>query len=68
MTQTIVFDLRGYKVAYGFGDQIMSGYTASHLTLLGPMMGDLVEEGLEVTGDLPIYIVPADARASLLFE
>jgi hypothetical protein len=68
MSQTFVFDLRGYTVAYGTGDVMLSGYSASHLSLLGPMMGELAEEGIEVTGDMPVYVIPTAANASLLFE
>ncbi len=68
MTQTFTFDLRGQTVSYGVGDVMISGYSASHLSLMGPMMEELIEEGIEVTGDMPIYVVPASARSSLLFE
>jgi hypothetical protein len=68
LVQTIVFDLRGQTVSYGVGDVMLSGYSASHLSLIGPMMGELAEEGIEVTGDLPVFINPGNAKASLLFE
>ncbi len=32
------------------------------------MMGRLEENGLTVTGDLPVYIEPASAQKSLLFQ
>jgi hypothetical protein len=68
LTQTFVFDLGPQTVSYGVGDVMLSGYSASHLSLLGPMMGELAEEGIEVTGDLPVYIVPGSARSSMLFQ
>jgi hypothetical protein len=68
MTQTFVFNLGGETVSYGVGDVMLSGYSASHLSLLGPMMGELAEEGIEVTGDLPVYVIPNQARNSLLFQ
>lgn len=66
MSQTLTFDLRGQEVDYGFGDEIISGYTASHLSLLGPDMMDLEDAGLVVVGEMPIYVEPADARDSVL--
>ncbi|HTM21919.1 MAG TPA: hypothetical protein VL172_15465, partial [Kofleriaceae bacterium] len=68
MSQTIVFDLRGIEVQYGFGDAIMTGYSASHLSLLGPNMSDLEEAGLVIVGDMPIYVEPASARDSKLIQ
>ncbi len=70
LSQTIVFDLRGGPVTYGIGEVMLSGYSRSHLSLLGPMMSKLDEAGLQitVTGDMPIYVEPGSARKSLLFE
>jgi hypothetical protein len=67
-TQTFTFDLRGQEVSYGVGEVMISGYSASHLSLLGPMMMELEEAGITVSGDMPIYVVPGEARQSLLFE
>jgi hypothetical protein len=55
-------------VTYGFGDELLSGYSASHLSLLGPMMRDLQEAGLEIEGDVPIYVEPESARESVLIQ
>jgi hypothetical protein len=68
--QTITFDLRGHEVSYGLGETILSGYTASHLSLLGPMMMELEEENpnIIVMGDMPVYVMPNEARASILIE
>ena len=50
------------------GEAIMTGYSASHLSLLGPMMSDLEEAGLVIVGEMPIYVQPANARGSLLIQ
>jgi hypothetical protein len=68
MSQTITFDLRGNEVEYGFGEAIMTGYSASHLSLMGPMMEDLEDAGLVIVGEMPIYVEPANARGSILIE
>jgi hypothetical protein len=68
MSQTITFDLSGTEVQYGLGDEIMTGYSASHLSLLGPDMMDLEDAGLIVVGDMPIYVEPASARDSILIQ
>jgi hypothetical protein len=67
-TQTFVFDLRGQEVNYGFGEEMVSGYSASHLSLLGPDMMDIEDLNLTVTGDMPIYVEPEDARGSILIQ
>ncbi|HET6612847.1 MAG TPA: hypothetical protein VFG83_12695 [Kofleriaceae bacterium] len=67
-SQTITFDLRGTEISYGSGDEIMSGYSASHLSLLGPNMSDLQEAGLVIEGDPPIYVEPGNARESVLIQ
>lgn len=69
-TQTIVFDLRGIEVDYGVGETMMSGYTASHLSIAGPDMMELEEENpnIVVSGDMPIYAIPNEARNSILIQ
>ena len=52
-----------------FGDLMVSAYSNSHLSLLGPAM--LIEDpeiDVEITGDMPIYVNPEDARGSILIE
>jgi hypothetical protein len=66
--QTLTFDLRGVETAYGFGDAMISGYTASHLSLLGPDMMELEENGFEIVGDLRVYVRPQNARGSELIQ
>lgn len=68
--QTITFDLRGVEAAYGVGDSMMSGYSASHLSLLGPDMMDLEEENpnIMIVGEPKIYVEPNDARGSELIQ
>jgi hypothetical protein len=65
---TWTFDLRGGEASYGIGEIMLSGYSASHLSLMGPMMSDLREAGLEVSGDVPVYVVPTSARDSRLIQ
>jgi hypothetical protein len=71
-SQTFTFDLRGGEVEFAFGDAMISGYSRSHLSLLGPAMilMELEELGLEVevTGEFPTYVMPEDARNSLLIQ
>ncbi len=67
-SQTITFDLRGDPVEFEVGDAMLSGFTVSHLSLLGPLMMDLEDSGLEVEGDLPIYVDPTRARESALIQ
>jgi hypothetical protein len=72
-SQTFTFDLRGGAADVTFEGVMVSGYSRSHLSLLGPNM--LVEQleddtGLmiEVTGDMPTYVLPEDARNSILVQ
>lgn len=67
-TQTFVFNLSGDPVDYGVGEAMISGYSASHLSLLGPMMMDLEDAGLVVSEEMPIYVEPEDARGSILIQ
>ncbi len=67
-TFTWTFDLRGGPANYGVGTQMFSGYSASHLSLMGPMMSKLEEAGLIVTGNPPNYVNPGDARGSMLIQ
>ncbi len=62
------FDLRGQQVDYGIGEVMLAGYSASHLSLLGPMMMDLEEAGLLIEGQVPHYVRPGDARGSELLK
>ena len=63
-TQTITFDLRGGEVDYGVGDAMLQGYSRSHLSIMGPMMMDIEDNGLEIIGEMKIYCRPGDARGS----
>jgi len=67
-TDTIVFDLRGGPSSYTVGGETLTGYSKSHLSLLGPSMLELEEFDLEVTGDMPTYVQPEDAYGSILIE
>lgn len=67
-TFTWTFDLRGGAATYGIGDEMMSGYSASHLSLIGPSMRELEDTNLVVVGDLKVYIEPGNARDSELMK
>jgi hypothetical protein len=67
-SQTFTFNLSGAEVSYGVGDVMLSGYSASHLSLMGPNMMELTEAGLIVSGDYPTYCKPTDARGSVLLQ
>jgi hypothetical protein len=68
MFQDVVFDLRGGVASYGVGEAIMSGYSISHLSLLGPDMMDLEDADLIIEGEVKIYVEPGSARTSELIE
>lgn len=66
---TWTFDLRGdYVPNNPLGDILIAGYSASHLSIMGPDMMELEDAGLEIVGELPIYIEPTRARDSKLIE
>lgn len=67
-SQTIVFDLSGTEVSYGTGDEMVSGYSASHLSLIGPDMVDVEDLGLTITGEMTIYVESEDASGSPLIQ
>lgn len=67
-SMTWTFNLSSEAVTYGIGEIMLSGYSASHLSIMGPMMTDLEEEGLVVEGDVPIYVEPTSARNSRLIQ
>lgn len=66
--QTITFDLRSGPADYVVGGEMISGYMASHLSLLGTMTLELDKKGLMTTGTLPVYLEPQSAHDSLLFK
>jgi len=68
VTQTFTFDLRGQEIQYTFGNEIRSGFSASHLSLIGPNPDDLARAGLIVVGTIPNYVEPASARDSSLIQ
>ncbi len=67
-SQTITFDLRGIEVEYGNGEEMVSGYSASHLSLIGPDMMDVENLDLTIEGEIPVYVAPEDAAGSLLIQ
>ncbi len=67
-SQTFTFNLKGDTVSIAIGGEMISAYTASHLSLLGPMTLELDKKGITVTGAMPIYVQPKDARNSILIQ
>ncbi len=67
-TQVIVFDLRGHEVAVETGEEMISAYSASHLSLMGPDMMKTEKAGLTISGDMKIYVEPEKARESILIQ
>ena len=68
-TQKFVFDLSGGAVNFTIDGEMFSGYSKSHLSMLGPSM--LIEdEELDITisGDFPQYIMPGNARESIAIQ
>ena len=65
---TWTFDLRGGEAIYGVGDFMFSGYSRSHLSLMGPSMRDLEDTDLVLTGSTKIYVEPGSARGSELLK
>jgi hypothetical protein len=63
------FNLSGDPINYTFGETMVSGYSTSHLSLLGPSML-LEDEELDITisGDFPQYVIPGNARESILIQ
>jgi hypothetical protein len=71
MTSTITFDLRGGPVSYGIGAETMTGYSRSHLSIMGPDIMKLERDSglsIEVSGNMKIYCEPGSARTSELFK
>ena len=66
--QIVTFDLRGHEIEYADGDEMVSGYSASHLSLAGPDMEDLEDQGITVTGVLTTWVESENAAGSPLFE
>src|SRR5690606_27718488 len=67
-TMEWTFNLTGDAVDYGVGEVLLSGYSASHLSLMGPAIMDLQMEGLIIDGEVPVYVEPNAARESKLIQ
>ncbi|HWN71756.1 MAG TPA: hypothetical protein VNM90_29160, partial [Haliangium sp.] len=61
------FDLSSTPVEYNLGEEMLSGYSASHMSLLGPSML-MINEDLVVDGEIPVYVTPSSARESELLK
>jgi hypothetical protein len=62
------FNLSAEPVDVAIGDLMLTGYSASHMSLVGPMMAELEEAGLVIEGDFEIYVEPGSARDSSLMK
>lgn len=62
------FNLSADPIEYNLGEEMISGYSASHLSLLGPSMLMIQDESVVVEGEVPAYVVPASARESVLIQ
>lgn len=67
-SMTWTFDLRGQEADYGVGEMMLSGYSASHLSLMGPDMMMLEDLGLVIEGEITRYVDPTRARDSILIQ
>ncbi|MCG8421960.1 MAG: hypothetical protein MJE77_28900 [Proteobacteria bacterium] len=68
-TFTWYFNLNGDPVDYGVGDTLISGYTTSYMTLMGPnLAAEFPDRNIEVTGEIKQYIEPGSARDSELIQ
>lgn len=65
---TWTFNLTGEEVDYGIGEVLLSGYSASHLSIMGPDVMELTEAGLDIDIEPPVYIEPTRARDSRLIQ
>lgn len=61
------FNLGSEPVEYNVGEEMISGYSASHMSLLGPSML-MINEDLIIDGEIPVYVTPSSARESALIQ
>lgn len=62
------FNLSSDTVEYDLGEEMLSGITASHMSLLGPSVLMIQDEGLVIDGEIPVYVTPSSARESALLQ
>jgi hypothetical protein len=62
------FNLSSEPIEYSLGEEMISGYSASHLSLLGPSMLMIQDENLVIDGEVPVYVTPSSARESELIK
>jgi hypothetical protein len=67
-SQTFTFDLSGDVANIEVGEAMVSSYSISHLSLVGPSMLMEEDRNLVITGDVPMYVTPHDARNSTLIQ
>src|SRR5690606_4682865 len=54
-SQTFTFDLSGDQVEIAVGEAMVSAYSISHLSLIGPSMLTEEDRNLVFTGEVPTY-------------
>lgn len=62
------FDLRGQAVNIGVGDLLITGYSASYISMAGLDMEAIEKANVMVTGDYKTYLNPMDAKGSLALK
>lgn len=62
------FNLTGEPVNLSVGNFMMTGYSASYLSLVGPDPEAIEEANVMITGDFKIYMRPTDAKGSLVIQ
>jgi hypothetical protein len=62
------FNLSSEVVEYDLGEEMLSGISASHMSLLGPSVLMIQDEGLVIDGEIPVYVTPSSARESVLIQ
>ena len=58
--------LPGEALSFNIGEELVSGYSASHLSLIGPSMGELEERGITVTGELTTVVNRKERNSTVL--
>ncbi len=62
------FDLRGQAVNIGVGDLLLTGYSASYISMAGLDMEAIEKADVMVSGDYKTYLNPMDAKGSIALK
>ncbi len=62
------FDLRGQAVNIGVGELLITGYSASYISMAGLDMEAIEKANVMVTGDYKTYLNPMDAKGSIALK